>query len=436
MRALVLLFGFVACSNAQQKQVATDPQTLFLQARQKIVYTLQQLPKYLCTETIERTTFRPDLTRPMSNSCAAATKAKLRKATSDRLRLDVAVSNSGEMYSWAGESRFDDRSLAELAGHGATLTGTFSAFLVAIFETDAATFHYHGKVEDDGRELIEFSYRVPVERSTYKIGSEANHAIVGYEGTFQIDPNSSDLARLIIRTDQFPKAINGLCEFETTLTYAPVKIKDSEFQLPKDSQLEVKVYDGSESANRTVFSGSHEFVGESTLRFDALPEDSKARPRNIADMALHLSAGIRLTLVLTQPIDTGTAAAGDTFKGLLTSEINDTETGIVIPKGAAVTGRVLQLERRYLPNLQNLPVGLTLETIEWQGVAAPFAATLQSLAKSRGKHAELSLPTHVFGDSGETATPGSPLIEFNNVNSRYVVKSGVEFTAVTIGPRH
>ena len=68
--------------------------------------------------------------------------------------------------------------------------------------------------------------------------------------------------------------------------------------------------------------------------------------------------------------------------------------------------------------------------MEWQGDWQPFNATLQSLAKGHGKHADLSLSPQAFGD----ATPGSPVIEFNNVNSRYMIKSGVEFTAVTVGP--
>jgi len=74
-----------------------------------------------------------------------AAAGKRRLTHSDRLRLDVAVSQDrsgedGEMYSWVGEERFRGRDLFEIVPDGAMATGTFSSMLASIFGGDAGRF--------------------------------------------------------------------------------------------------------------------------------------------------------------------------------------------------------------------------------------------------------------------------------------------------------
>jgi len=96
--------------------------------------TLNKLPKYSCTETIDRSILKPvtPLGRSSCDDLPSRQKKgtwKLRLTASDRLQLDVAVSGDGEMYSWVGENRFEDRSLAGIVGGGVTSTGVFATFL-------------------------------------------------------------------------------------------------------------------------------------------------------------------------------------------------------------------------------------------------------------------------------------------------------------------
>jgi hypothetical protein len=108
---------------AQQEQL--------LAIRKNVMATVDRLPKYLCTETIDRSTFLPRAAVPNRSCDELASRGKepdrrVRETKSDRLRLDVAVSrDEGEMYSWVGENRFHDRSLADLVGTGVTATGSF-----------------------------------------------------------------------------------------------------------------------------------------------------------------------------------------------------------------------------------------------------------------------------------------------------------------------
>src|ERR1700689_1821259 len=135
MWLLLLLCAIATSGLAQEDFRGGDPESLLLQVRKKVMAKVSQLPKYLCTETIDRSTFQPKAT-VIGRSCddLALLKKKpdwkVRKDTSDRLRLDVAVSREGEMYSWAGEDQFHDRGLADLVRDGATATGAFASFLI------------------------------------------------------------------------------------------------------------------------------------------------------------------------------------------------------------------------------------------------------------------------------------------------------------------
>jgi len=135
---LLLLSRFIAAASAQD-----DPQELLLRVRGNLSETIGRLPKYMCTLTVDRTQYQVD--RGVggirgSRSCDAllAEKAgahlKPRLYEADRLRLDVAISDSAnEIYSWVGEDRFDDRDLFQIVHSGALQTGSYSTFLASIF---------------------------------------------------------------------------------------------------------------------------------------------------------------------------------------------------------------------------------------------------------------------------------------------------------------
>ena len=201
---LLLLLGILVPSvAAQQGSARDDAKALLLEVREKVMLTLNRLPKYMCTETIDRSTFQPRKKvtkrqfRPLGLdpkeptpvrfvSCdeIAALKNKadwqIRKDTSDRLRLDVPVSEESEMFSWAGENRFHDRSLADLVRRGATSTGAFGSFLASIFgtdfETNAGNFTQNGDVNVEGRALVAFGFRVPLAKSTFRMENDAHHS--------------------------------------------------------------------------------------------------------------------------------------------------------------------------------------------------------------------------------------------------------------------
>ena len=134
---------------------------------------------------------------------------KRQLASSDRLRLDVAVTRSrpaldSEMYSWAGEEHFGDRDLFEMVRDGAVSTGSFSSMLASVFGGEDATLSYNGDITSVGRLLSGFGFGVRLERSHYSyiLGSgDRRNVTLDYGGTFLADPTNSDLVRLVNPAD-------------------------------------------------------------------------------------------------------------------------------------------------------------------------------------------------------------------------------------------
>ena len=150
---LLLISGSAGIENQD------DPKELLLSARRDVLDSLQRLPRYVCTQTVDRTRYEPgnpdygtDSKRRL-RSCddtIAATRrdaGRRRLSSSDRLRLDVAVSHDvpgleSEMYSWAGENRFQGETPGEIVERGTTSNGSFAALLSMVFTIDPVKFSY------------------------------------------------------------------------------------------------------------------------------------------------------------------------------------------------------------------------------------------------------------------------------------------------------
>lgn len=421
MLLAVLLSVLAATLEAQPQQIRYDPNLLLEQVREKLKPTIDRLPRYLCTETIDRTTFDPR-TKLGSPSCTEVAKRKmeagwsLRKLVSDRLRLDVAVSGNHEMYSWAGANRFADQSLADLVHGGVTQTGTFAFVLRIVFGADDAAFTCDGEVVKGGRALVEFSFHVPVENSGYAVSNGTFRATVPYHGTFLVDPGTFDLVSLTLDVDDIPAQL-GICEDTTVLDYQPIRLNGAGVVLPDDVHSHLVRPDGIEMENHTVFSGCHEFQAESSFSFDeGPPAEPVALPKR---EPVKLPAGLPFTMVLAQPIDSATAAAGDPIRATLAAPLRDGQQ-VLVPRGAVVNARIVRIERR---RSSDLTIALRLETIETGGIPQPFYAQFR--------------PTPSRWDLFARPPAELAMLHFEDVSEHYVIHRGlkVEGTTAAAPPR-
>lgn len=376
LRLLPALVALCPFAHSQEP----DPREILLHARQRVLETVDRLPKYMCTETVQRFRYTTGNRRHLtacdepSGPKSSGNDPNRQPIVSDRLRLDVAVSPRREIYSWHGADRFDDRDLLDIVDDGAISTGEFAGYLTNIFRTSAANFTYNGDHKDEkGRTLAEFGYSVALDKSNHVFGNRRFRTLTGYDGTVLIDAQTADLIKLTLRTARLPEQ-TGSCDATTTVTYTRVPLNDSDFLLPAETNFRVVALDGTISENRATYTACHEFRADSRISFDepALPSQPTA-PKPLAPPPLYLRPGLPFRLKITHEIDTASAAAGDPFTAEFAADLTDKETKLSIPAGTLVHGRIMRVQRNY-GSKPSLFVVIKLETIEALGKTRPFRA--------------------------------------------------------------
>jgi hypothetical protein len=438
-----------------------DPRDLLLRVREKVLDSLQRLPRYLCTETVDRARYEPQIpelvttAKGHASSCDDAIAAanqpswKRRLTSSDRLRLDVAVSHGtpgveDEMYSWVGEGRFTDRGLFDLVRNGAVSIGSFSSMLAAIFGGEASRFSYLGDNVVNSRTLSEFEFHVPAERSKYSYVYGEGHrqqVAVAYSGKVMIDPESAALVRLVVRTEALP-AETGACEVTHVLDYAATPPGNGiDLLLPSAARVSVIHSDATEAENHIHFSACREFRGQSALRFGVSSEPGRVSA--VKEQWSGIPSGLPFSVTFTDPIDTAGAAAGDSIRGRLKTGIRDRSSKAVVPDGAAVTGRIVGIRRYYPPPHQSghsatasqgspsLEIQIRLETVEIDGTSQPLHAAFDSGARRFSKSAG-PIPVRIdIGSLDAARDAAAGVFVFWGTGADYVVKSGLESKWVT-----
>lgn len=338
------------------------------------------------------------------------------------------------MYSWVGQTRFDDRGLFDLVREGAVSAGSFVSFLTAIFGSNSAQFTYDGDRTIGGRVLSEFGYRVPLNKSTFEYyygPDRRQHVRVPYDGMFLADPTTLDLVRLTVH-DALPPHTDA-CEGTQTVDYRRLHIGGGDVLLAAESSLDI-FGPVDESENHAVYSACHQFIGESTINFDppAAPGQSATEKGDTATGAPFIPPGLPFELAFTEPIDSTVAAAGDLILAKLVSPIRGLDSKILVNAGARVSGRIVLMARDHTSN--RLIVEVRLRTLNTGGVSLPFAATTDSgvrrfQAPSRGLARRLEIGPL---DASQGRAVG--VLVFDRVGKNYVVKSGFRSHWRTLKP--
>ena len=351
-----------------------DPALVLQRAAIKVRVRAAALPNYTCVETVTRDYYRPR-TVVQAPSCAGAIAGlaggrgpDMRFTMTDRLRLDVAMTERGEIYSWAGASKFEDSDVGALVHRGPIGSGSFGAVLAILFAQDAGKFHF----ERMAGSLMEYSYLVPPEDSRYKVRTSDSWVNTAYSGTVQLDPETAEVVRVTLQTAELPPS-TGSCQTTTTMEFAPVRIGDSEFPLPKRGEQRFIGAIGEEVENTTAFGSCREYRGESTIRFGAdAAAETVERDGSAAGVA-EVPAGLSFSFELRTPIAADTAAGGDAFAGRLAGPLRDRLGRVLAPAHAVVEGRLLRVENRHTAPPGSVLV-LRLRTVQIGGVKVPLVA--------------------------------------------------------------
>jgi len=337
---------------------------LLARIRQHMASNLARLPNYTCLETVERT-MRPAGSRHFT--------------LLDRLRLEVAYVSGGELYSWPGAGKFEEKSVEEIVGRGPLIgTGSFALHARSVFATNAPEFTPGGGQERDGRKVVRFDFHVAEEKSRYAIRTGSEPMIVAYHGSFEADEQTLDPLRLDVRADDLPPELE-LQSAGESMQYARMRIGETAFLLPVSSELWMVETAGAENRNRTHFEQCRQYSGESIVRFDVVGGDAEG-DAGAAGLAvpIRLPPGLTVETRLRETIAYATAARGDQVHAIVSGDVKRAGR-VLVPKGAVLTGRITHLETRTQRSYTYLGVGLLFHTIEFAGRRGDFSGAATSV---------------------------------------------------------
>jgi hypothetical protein len=340
--------GFVVLLCQAQQELPPDL-ALFSKIKVKESQNLDQLPNYTCTETIERWVRRSN---------------ESRAALLDTVRLEVAYVEGRELYGLAG-AKIEQSEIKKLV-RGTIGEGGFAMKVKEIFQGQAATFHYEGRAELDGKPSELYSFHVARLVSGYRITTPSGSALLGYRGRFWADASSLDLMRLEITADDIPSALQ-LSAASESIEYRRSAIGNGTFLLPHSSEMTLADAAGSEAKNRSNYEACHQFVAESVLSFTEVHAEAAAVGSGpLADArgykagvtgpggagpgvtgpggtAANLPEEFTVDISLETPIDSESAAAGDPVSATLRQSIK-VEKITFAPKGAKLSGKIARFD--------------------------------------------------------------------------------------------
>ena len=353
---------FVLCISVSPSIAQELAPEILLLARIKAraAENLQRLPNYTCTQTIER----------------SRRSGKARKFEPlDTLRLEVALVEGKELFSWPGAGKFEEKGIGDIVGGGGAIgNGSFALHARSIFLSRWPVFKHLGETTLNGRRAIRYEYRVPQMLSAYQIRVGPNQAFVEYHGSFWVDADTLDLIRLDVHADNPPSNLN-LSEASDAMEYQRVRIGGGDFLLPQSSELMMIDMLGNASRNRTHFSGCRQYAGESKLSFVEPSPDVATPTPAPPPRPIQLPPGLTVDVRLQTPIQSGRSATGDLVTAMVGRDVKN-HSEIVAPKGAVLTGRITRLEKRKAEQDYYI-VGLDFSTIEFDNRSGEFRASLE-----------------------------------------------------------
>jgi predicted Ser/Thr protein kinase len=261
--------------------------------------------------------------------------------TADTVALEVAIIDRKELYAFPDSTEFEDRSLAEMIGHGTVSTGSFTGHARNIFINGAAMTKYAGEESLGGERVRRYDYKVHIFKSGYSVTNKGQTATVPYFGSFWATVDGDELRRLTVRADDIPFYV-GVDELTTQIDYQTLQLDSRPFIIPQRARLAMLLSTGVESVSETEYANCRSFVGASTLSFGE--PTSLSEVETVGDIEyIDLPAGLRLPLRLTTQIESDTARVGTLVEAELTRDVRFGDDSL-LPEGAVLSGRIRRLE--------------------------------------------------------------------------------------------
>ena len=316
----------------------------------KVRRDMTGVPNYTCLETIDRTKRTP----PLRDFLPL-----------DKIRIEVSSVGGKEMFARPGARSFDNRDVTSLVTGGLIGSGMFAGLARTLFVKDQGTLKYKGKENLDGQASVRYDFRLTRQESGFNVQINNRREPMAFKGSFWFDSATLDLLRLEAHADALPADLN-VEEAVIRTAYARTHIGSSAALLPTRSELTATYLSGATERDAIEFSDCHEYGSESTISFGAAPVGEPLRE-------VDLRAGLMVGMELDTPIDSRTAAVGDTLRAHIVGDVRY-QGDLVLPLGATLTGHIRKLE--HTPAPERFALRIEFGAIEWETGRAVLQAEL------------------------------------------------------------
>jgi hypothetical protein len=360
IRAIV--FALIASAGVHGGDLAPDVLHLArVKARQQ--EAIGTMPDYTCLAVTERSQqgLRDSAPQPI-----------------DVIRMEVAHAGKADLYAWPGAARFETSQAMELIGAGMYGTGEFATHLRSIFG-GYAVMKYAGEVNVAGRKLWRWDYKLAQVFSRWVVSFASRSATAGEIGSFWADERTLDVVRLEIHSDGLPPNF-PISEVDTTIDYARVRIGERKVFLPQTAvTVMMEGFSGKRMRNLTEFSHCRQYVTQSEVRYDVGPPAPAGKAEAAGGVQeIAIPANLRIPVVLTAEVDSSASMVGDPIEAMVTADVRQRGRGIVVPKGAALHGRLRRMDFETGPP-EHFLIGLEFMDLEFSGCHARFLGRLDRL---------------------------------------------------------
>lgn len=347
-----------------------DPANLLQTATDKIDRASDRLPDFTCIATVQRRLYRRQALLPRQATNAevpAAPGSRDVLLWSDRLRVEVAMVHGEQLFSWPGDEGFRYRDVAELAG-GAASAGEFGPFGISVLLSDAdpMSLRFLGIADSS---LARYAYSVPRSSSHFHVqGAGHEETLTAYEGSFLIDPHTADLKRLVVDIVH-PPPQSEIVGGEITIDYGPQSLDQTTAWLPRSSTLRMLNDRGDLVMNDSDYGQCRHFHSESKVSFDEAQPEATTRVQIVRSDSL--APGLLLHTAFQTGIDAGRTCAGDEIELRVVKPV-ERRGEVLLPAGARVFGRVVELRRIYQPT-PGVILAIRFDRVEFNGLSQRIA---------------------------------------------------------------
>jgi len=379
-RALAVLLLTVCRLPAQD----LPPEVLTLaRIRAHVREAVERLPDCTCLETVDR------FVKPRGKDPRRL----------DTVVLQILFSGGNELFASPGDTHWETNPFAFLSS-GMMANGLFALHLRSIFLNNQAIIKYHGMESPVGRPEARYDFDMSRMLSGYTVHHAGAAGRVAMHGSFWADPKTYDLRRVEFHAVDIPPELR-YSDVSTAITYARVRIGESDVLLPQAADLQTIGTDGLQDRDLIQFTHCQGYRAESKLRFgDA--NDAEPGPHPVAaslkpEAESMLPPDLRVIIALNDGFDERTAV-GSLLEGKVVGTVAQKHK-VLVPEGAPVKGRVRRLER-YSDDGDYFTVGLEFTEVDTPDANLRFYAELQDLDRLEGVEMALRITRLVPGESG------------------------------------